>query len=277
MVWAGCAPAVASMTEHPRSVIARMIDWPYQVVQPHWFGLGETGLKEQKETWLFWRGWGDIAATDPQPPPYVSRIRAVRAPNASDRDALKSRSHPGMMRAIAQHASVAAITPTPQPVFEEELHKLARRFSAIYGEENLPRDWAELRCDAPWWVAASIDYAPSPGYVAASVTAPAVGGDREAHRVSLGSGHRAGPCGLDAPTTGWWHWSGSGRLASFGHNNLFRGLSPWFGPMQLRRPSGLPSGVTLPSGAPLLESPALGHRPRGRSSGTRPLASWRRL
>ena len=161
-VWTMCAPAQAAMAEHPRSVLKHFLDWPYQITQPHQFGLGETGLSEQKETWLFWRGWPDIAPTDPLPGPHVSRIKMVRAASASDRDALKSRPHPGMMRAIAMHATVASIAPSRQPDFEAELRKLGERFADRYGDQNLPMDWKELHARSPAWVATSIDYAPSP-------------------------------------------------------------------------------------------------------------------
>ena len=161
-VWTMCAPAEAAMAEHPRSVLKDMIDWPYQVTQPHQFGLGDTGLAEQKETWLYWRGWPDIQPTDPQSPPYVARVKSVRQPSASDRDALKSRSHNGMMRAIAAHATVDTIKATPQPVFATELQRLGSRFSQRYGANNLPTDWKELHVTPPKWAPASIDYAPSP-------------------------------------------------------------------------------------------------------------------
>ena len=174
LLWTMCAPAQATMAEHPRSVIKHLLPWKYQVTQPYMFGPGETGLAEQKETWLYWRGWEDVSPTNWLPPPYVSRIRQVRASNSSDRDALKSRSHPGMVHAIADHAAVASILPTVQPSFETELLALGRRFAERFGEENLPADWADPHCDVPWWVATSIDYAPSPAWVASARLDPAL-------------------------------------------------------------------------------------------------------
>lgn len=162
-LWSMCAPAAAHMGEHPRSELKRLLDWPYQVTQPYMFGPGEDGLAEQKETWLYWRGWGDVAPTDLLPPPYVSRVSAVRSASASDRDALKSRSHPGMMRAIAAHATLASIAPTPQPDFASELLKLGANFATRFGKGNLPAGWDAPHVDYPAWVATSIKYEPSPG------------------------------------------------------------------------------------------------------------------
>ena len=151
------------MAEHPRSVLKHLIEWPHQVTQPHHFGVGDTGLAEQKETWLFWRGWSDISPTDMLAPPYVSRIKAVRASCASDRDALKSRSHPGMMRAVARHATVQNIIPSAQPDVQEELRALAERYAAAHGWHNVPSDWSDPMARAPPWAARSIAYLPSPG------------------------------------------------------------------------------------------------------------------
>ena len=167
-LWTMCAPAEAAVAEHPRSVLKHMIDWPYQVTQPHQFGLGDTGLAEQKETWLYWRGWSEIQPTDPQPPPYVSRVKSVREASSSDRDAIKSRSHLGMMRAIAAHTAVAQIVTTPRPDFATELQRLGSRFAERYGADNRPADWAVPHVVAPAWAATSIAYAPSPDARAAA-------------------------------------------------------------------------------------------------------------
>ena len=66
------------------------------------------------------------------------------------------------MRAIAEHATVATITATSQPVFAIELQRLGSRFAQRYGANNLPSDWEELHVTPPKWAATSIDYTPSP-------------------------------------------------------------------------------------------------------------------
>ena len=68
----------------------------------------------------------------------------------------------GMMKAIAGHATVRSIAPTPQPDFAAELLKLGERFAQRFGAGNLPSGWDEPHVDFPPWVATSIDYEPSP-------------------------------------------------------------------------------------------------------------------
>ena len=72
-LWCWCAPADAVCAENSVGLLSRLWRPPSQVVQPYWFGPGDSGLAERKATCLWLRGFGEVrvTSTDHLPPPLM--------------------------------------------------------------------------------------------------------------------------------------------------------------------------------------------------------------
>ena len=158
-VWCFCAPAQAVVLEHSRSCLEHFWTPPDQVVSPHLFGdtfvhprSGERcGM--QKATELRVRGFceprlaidSSLQATNPVSFANVaiSSRHADGSPfSMAEVAEVRARYAPCFMAALARHVHPSRMVEAPRPDYDSALAGVLRAYSARYGADSLPRDWA---------------------------------------------------------------------------------------------------------------------------------------
>ena len=143
-LWCWCAPADAVVAESSRGVLSRLWRKHHQRLQPADFGPGDSGQLESKATDIWVRGWSNaIVPSRPAPGPRVGASHAVHIlGNAKRRRQERSRSHEGLVTALAVQFPASSIAVTPRPGYGSELAATVQRLVGEFGPAAAPPGWS---------------------------------------------------------------------------------------------------------------------------------------
>ena len=145
-----CAPADIVVMENSDGLL-RLWRRMAQVLHPYFFGVDAKGKARSKKTLIWRRGvYHDIMPTDMQPPPYHSAPgRDVEHLSKTERMIERSRSDPGMMRALDLQYDHGLAVAHARPSVAVELARAADGYTARFGCAALPADWADCLARPP--------------------------------------------------------------------------------------------------------------------------------
>ena len=158
-----CAPADMVVMENSDGLL-KLWRRMAQVLHPYYFGKGADGKARSKKTLIWRRGiYHDVQPTDMQPPPYhAAPGRDVEYSDKTERMIERSRSDPGMMRALDRQYSHEHAVAHARPTVAVELARAADGYTSRYGCGALPSDWADGLARPPARLWDELEYPSAP-------------------------------------------------------------------------------------------------------------------